>query len=222
PGTNVSRAEPVVFRIVSNEELLSVLYSREVNLRRQFEELIQKLEQVRDDLQFNQALADRIEAAAAGSVSPEDRVGLTECARRSGDTLRRQDNELQAIVASFEEIVEQLINNAIPPQQLAENMRTSIVAPMKAVSETLMVTADRSISRFRVAASGGQPAAELLSASISDVTSVVFELRRILENVRDMAEFHEVLSDLNDILEEQQRIQKETNIQQIKNLGLGP
>ena len=51
---------------------------------------------------------------------------------------------------------------------------------------------------------------------------MIAELKRILENVRDMAEFHEVLSDLNDILEEHQRIQKETNIQQIRNLGLGP
>ena len=222
PGNNMSRAEPVVFRIVSNEELLSVLYSREVNLRRQFEEVIQKLEQVRDDLQFHQAVADRIEALDAGSVVPEDRVGLSECARRSGDTLRRQNNDLQSIITSFDEIAEQLINNAIPPQQLAENMRSNIVVPMKTASDTLMVAADRSISRFRVAANSGQTAAKLLTASVVDVSAVITELRRILENVRDMAEFHEVLSDLNDILEEQQRIQKETNVQQIRNLGLGP
>lgn len=222
PDNNISRAEPVVFRIVSNEELLSVLYSREVNLRRQFEEVIQKLEQVRDDLQFHQAVADRIEAAAESSVTSEDRVGLSECARRSGDTLRRQNNDLKSIVASFDEIVEQLINNSIPPQQLAENMRSNIVVPMTAASETLVVKADRSISAFRVAASSGKTASKLLSTSVTDISAVIAELRRILENVRDMAEFHEVLGDLNDILEEQQRIQKETNVQQIKNLGLGP
>ena len=222
PDSNVSRAEPVVFRIVSNEELLSVLYSREVNLRKQFEEVIQKLEQIRDDMQFHQTISDRVDSADADAASSEDRVGLSECARRSGDTLRRQNNDLQSIVTSFEEIVEQLINNAIPPQQLAENMRNNIVSPMKAASDSLMVTADRSISRFRVAAGAGQRTSELLASSIGDVSTVIAELKRILENVRDMAEFHEVLSDLNDILEEHQRIQKETNIQQIRNLGLGP
>ncbi|MEZ6128230.1 MAG: hypothetical protein R3C59_06090 [Planctomycetaceae bacterium] len=231
PGPNQTRAEPIVFRIVSNEELLSLLYTRELTLRRRFEEVIQQLEQVRDDLAFHRAVADRIAAAAsAAEVRSEDRIALTTCATRSGNTLRRQNNALQSIAESFEEIVEQLINNAIPPQSLAETMRAQIVAPMQAVtaeadptsgrSPGLMLLADRVISRFRVAATSGNVTSELVTESETSVASAIAELKRILENVRDMAEFHEALSDLKSILEEQQRILEETKRQQIRNLGL--
>ena len=124
--------------------------------------------------------------------------------------LRRQNNELQAIARSFDEIVQELINNAIPPQQLADTMRSTIVVPMQSVTTDSMVIADRSVSRFRVASTTGKPTAELVKAASADVTRVIAELKVILESVRDMAEFHEALSDLKSILEEQQRILDET------------
>ena len=215
---NATRAEPIVFRIVSNEELLALLYSREINLRRRFEEVIQELDRVRDDLQFHQDVARRVETDGADSKS-EDRIGLTTCATRCGNSLRRQSNELTAVANSFDEIVSQLINNAIPPQQLAETMRSDIVQPLLAITEEPMDIADRSVSEFRVAAASGKAASELVAASIRDVASVITQLRAILENVRDMAEFHEALRDLKDILEEQQRILNETKKEQINNLG---
>ncbi|MEO2017462.1 MAG: hypothetical protein ABGZ53_24175 [Fuerstiella sp.] len=218
PKPNATRAEPIVFRIVSNEELLALLYSREINLRRRFEEVIQELQRVRDDLQFHEDVARRVEGDGANSKS-EDRIGLTTCATRCGNSLRRQSNELTAVAESFEEIVAQLINNAIPPPQLAEAMRSDIVRPLLAVTEEPMNMADRSVSEFRVAATSGKAASKLVAVSIRDVSFVIAELRGILEKVRDMAEFHEALRDLKDILEEQQRILNETKREQINNLG---
>ncbi len=218
PKPNATRAEPIVFRIVSNEELLALLYSREINLRRRFEEVIQELQRVKEDLQFHEDVARRVEDDGANSKS-EDRIGLTTCATRCGNRLRRQSNELTAVAESFEEIVAQLINNAIPPQQLAEAMRTDIVRPLLAVTEEPMNMADRSVSEFRVAATSGKAASQLVAGSIRDVSSVIAELRGILESVRDMAEFHEALRDLKDILEEQQRILNETKREQNNDLG---
>lgn len=230
PGPNVSRAEPILFRIVSNEELLSLLYSRELALRRRFEEVIQQMEQVRDDLTFHQEVAERVQAAEADDeAKSEDKIGLTTCATRSGNVLRRQANEMQSIVESFEDIVQELINNSIPPQSLAESMRVQIVAPMQNLMREaqgqgdtagVMLVADRALSRFRVAAASGSATPELVAECQNSVMNVVAELRKILESVRDMAEFHEALSDLKNILEEQQRILEETKRQQIRNLGL--
>jgi cysteine sulfinate desulfinase/cysteine desulfurase-like protein len=195
-----------------------LLYSREINLRRRFEEVIQELERVRDDLQFHQDVAWRVETEGPDSKA-EDRIGLTTCATRCGNSLRRQSNELTAVAESFEEIVLQLINNAIPPQQLAEAMRKNIVRPLLTITEAPMDMADRSVSEFRVAATSGSAASSLVAASVRDVSSVIGQLRGILGNVRDMAEFHEALRDLKDILEEQQRILNETKKEQINNLG---
>jgi len=91
--------------------------------------------------------------------------------------------------------------------------------PMQAVTTNAMVIADRSVSRFRVAATSGRPASQLVQTANQDVIRVIDELKVILESVRDMAEFHEALSDLKSILEEQQRILDETKREQIKSLS---
>lgn len=220
PEAHRTRSEPVVFRIVSNEELLSLLYTREMSLRRRFEEVVQQLEDVRTDLQFHIDVAKRLESGTPASENhSEDRIAVTTCATRAGNNLRRQNNELESIVDSFDEIIQELINNAIPPKQLAENMRRDIVTPLRKVTTGLMVTADHSVSRFRVSAGSGEATSDLIEKASEDVSVVISELRLILESVRDMAELHEVLSDLKNILEEQQRINEETKREQIRRLG---
>ncbi|MEZ6059537.1 MAG: hypothetical protein R3C19_04160 [Planctomycetaceae bacterium] len=214
---NVTRGEPVLFRIVSNEELLSLLYTREITLRRRFEDVIRQLEQVRDDLIFHRDVAVRIDTAAAGGVKAEDRIGLTTAATRSGNNLRRQNNELRSITEGFDDIVRQLINNAVPPRQLADKMRSDIVDPLQDVTGSLLIDADKAVSRFRVAATAGKPSAELVDESSQAVAAVIVRLQGILENVRDMAEFHEALRDLKAILEEQQRVLEETK--RLRNKG---
>ncbi len=214
---NETRGEPVLFRIVSNEELLSLLYTREISLRRRFEEVIRQLELVRDDLTFHRDVAIRIDSAEAGEVKTEDRIGLTTAATRSGNNLRRQNNELQSIIEGFEGVIRQLINNSIPPRQLTEKMRTDIVDPLNNVTGSLLVDADKAVSRFRVAATAGKPSADLVQESAESVAVVIVRLKQILENVRDMAEFHEALRDLKAILEEQQRVLEETK--RLRNKG---
>jgi len=219
PAPQTSRAEPVVFRVVSNEELLSLLYTRELNMRRRFEEVIRRLEQIRDDVQFHEAAAARLASGTAADTASQDRIALTDCARRSGDSLRVQSNELASIRVGFEEVIEQLINNQIPPKQLASDMRNRIVTPLQKILGEQMKNADNTVSEFRVAASRGEDCSRLVGRSVTDIEAAITGLREILENVRDMAEFHEVLSDLNAILKDQEKIQKETNAEQIKRLG---
>jgi hypothetical protein len=80
------------------------------------------------------------------------------------------------------------------------------VEPLKTVSGDMISSADRSVSAFRVAAVEGQPAEALVAESARQVSTVIAALKQILENVRDMAEFHEALRDLKAILDEQKQI----------------
>lgn len=210
PEPHKARSEPLVFRIVSDQELLSLLYTREVNLRRQFEEAIQKMKQVQSDLEFHREIAERLEAGSSPAKTVQDRASVAQCARRSGDSIRRQANSLQAVHLGFEEIVAQLLNNEIPPAILAENMRKGIVVPLNAAVEGSMVRADRAVSEYRVTADAGTDCLSQIEASERQVSVAIKELETILASVRDLAEFHEVLNDLNDLLEEHKRIQQET------------
>lgn len=220
PVANESQAEPMVFRIVSNEELLSLMYSQELALRRRFEEVIRKLEQIESDLIFHQDIAKRLdENTSSTAQKTADVASLNRCADSASNTLRRQKNELDAINEAFREIAQQLLNNAIPPKQLADNMQSQIIRPLQDVSDKAIDEADRSVSRFRVAAMKGLATRELIPAAQKDIRKIINSLKTILDEVRDMAEFHEALSDLKNILEDQKRIMDETKRQQIKNLG---
>lgn len=207
-GPNLTRSDPGIFRIVSDDELLSLLYTREINLRRRFEASLRELEEVRDDLLFHEQVARRIESAA-DETRPEDQAGLTNCATQGGNTLRRQVNELKSVLQGFEGIIRQLINNAIPLAQ-SDTMKGNIVEPLQSVISRELTAADRALSRFRVAATSSQPAVALVAESEQKVGQVITKLKQILEHVRNMAEFHEALSDLRAVQEEQKRIQRDT------------
>jgi hypothetical protein len=217
-GPGISRSEPMVFRIVSNEDLLSLLYTREITLRRRLEEVISQLQQIRDDLQFHQEVAQRVDSDDASRIRPEDRTALSTCATRSGNSLRRQANELSSVAEGFDDIVRQLINNAIPPQQLAENMRNDILTPLQQLTDQLLPEADRVLSEFRVKALASQKSEALVRAATQQVEVVITRLNQILESVRDLAEFHEALRDLKAILEDQQRLTDEIKALQKRNL----
>lgn len=205
---NMTRSDPGIFRIVSDDELLSLLYTREINLRRRFEASLRELEQVRDDLAFHEQVARRIETSG-DQARPEDHSGLTTCATQGGNTLRRQVNELKSILQGFQGIIRQLINNAVPLAQ-SDTMQKNIVRPLQAAIDQDVPKADRALGRFRVAAVSQEPAVALVAESEQQVGQLITRLRQILEHVRNMAEFHEALSDLRAVQEEQKRIQQDT------------
>jgi hypothetical protein len=208
PGPGVTRSAPLPFRIVSDDELLSLLYTREIALRARFEEIIAQLEEVRKDLTFHTDVALRTDAAGSNATQ-EDIVSLATCGTRSSNSLRRQANELNAIIEAFEEIMRQLVNNAIPLHN-AETMQVGILDPLKMVSAEEMPRADRATGAFRAAAAEKLPAATLTQQAQTEVAAVISSLRTILENVRDLAEFHEALRDLKQLSDEQKKVLEET------------
>jgi len=208
PGPGVTRSAPLPFRIVSDDELLSLLYTREIALRTRFEEIIAQLEEVRKDLSFHVDVASRTDTAGSNAAQ-EDTVSLATCGTRSSNSLRRQDNELNALIEAFEEIMRQLVNNAIPLHN-AETMQVGILEPLKLISAEEMPRADRATGAFRAAAAEKLPVATLTQQAQTEVAAVISSLRTILENVRDLAEFHEALRDLKQLSDEQKKILEET------------
>ena len=207
-GGSVARSTPLPFRIVSDDELLSLLYTREIALRSRFEELIARLEEVRKDLQFHATAAQRVDLAGT-TAAREDLAAIDSCGNRSVNTLRRQANELSAIIAAFEEILQQLVNNAIPLHN-AEAMQASIVDPLRQIRDSGMPAADRSVAAVRAAALASQPILPPLQQAENILTDLITTMKNILDSVRDMAEFHEAVRDLQQLSEEQKKVLEET------------
>ena len=68
-----------VFTIVSEEELLSMLYAREINIRKRFEQIIVELKQARQELKIQRERADE---AALPLLPPRDRAAVTDLPSR--------------------------------------------------------------------------------------------------------------------------------------------
>ena len=208
PGPGMTRSSPMPFRIVSEDELLSLLYTREIALRSRFEEVIAQLEEILRDLEFHNPIAARADAAA-DQATQEDTLSLVSCSSRSSNNLRRQANEINALVLAFEEIMRQLINNAIPLHN-AEAMQSGIIDPLRAASANELPAADRALGALLVAAETRQSLTPPLASSQQQVRNLIGSLRNILDNVRDLAEFHEALRDLRQLSEDQRKILEET------------
>ncbi len=205
---SLARSTSLPFRIVSDDELLSLLYTREIALRSRFEELIARVEEVRKDLQFHASAAARIDTAGTAAAR-EDLAAIDSCGSRSVNSLRRQANELNALIDAFEEILQQLVNNAIPLHN-AEAMQATIVDPLKRIRDTGMPAADRSVAAVRAAAVASQPLLPTVQQAESVLAELVSSMQGILESVRDLAEFHEAVRDLQQLSEEQKKVLEET------------
>ncbi len=216
PAPGITRSSPMPFRIVSDDELLSLLYTREIALRSRFEEVIAQLGEILRDLEFQNPLASR--ADLAGETADEaDIQSVTSCSSRSSNNLRRQANELNALVLAFQEIMRQLVNNAIPLHN-AESMQAGIIEPLQAAIASELPSADLALAALLVATETREQLTEPLQNSQRQVRSLIGALSTILENVRDLAEFHEALRDLRQLSEDQRRILEETRQLQKKQL----
>jgi hypothetical protein len=224
-GPNIGRSQKFEFRIVSNEELLSLLYGREINLRRRFEEVISQVQGVREDLAKHRdrfvkmANADETEARSI-------QTAVASCASRSLNTVRKNGNESRSIEAAFSDIVEELINNAIPPMSLAEEMRRSIVKPLNSINEIDFPNVDRTLGSFKLAVERDAVKKEQIDASIVVVDETLAHMKVLLDEIKDLAELHEIVKDLKqlidaqrDIFDKTKALQKKKLIEKLKLLG---
>ncbi len=216
-GPNTGRSQKFEFRIVSNEELLSLLYAREINLRRRFEEVIQQMQKVREDLARH-----REQLASMAGADPEQqariRGAVASCASGSLNAVRKNANECQSVEAAFRDIVEELINNAIPPQSLAEEMRRAIVQPLGEINERDFPGVDLALGSYKLASERDAVQKDHFDASIVAVDQMLAHMRILLDEIKDLAELHEIVNDLKQLIDSQQKLLDETKALQKKRL----
>ena len=135
-GPHISRGQKFTFKIVSNEELLSVLYQRELNLRRRFEQIITEVKQVRTDLILHRSKADEAAKKPADekAKAAELMTAVTASVIRSLHGIRKNSTETTSVEESFRDIREELINNAVHTPQMLERIDEKIVRPLHAIN----------------------------------------------------------------------------------------
>lgn len=227
-GPHIARGERFVFKVVSEEELLSILYQKELNIRRRFEQIISELEETQRDLILHRARAQeaatlRAEEAESSDATRANRLrdmtaAIAASAERALNTIQKNANETAAVEGSFRDIREELVNNAIHTPQILERIDGRIVGPLTAINRNDFPEADRALGLFRLANEKGSPPLPLIDASTEKVSILLNHMQSILLEMKKLETFQEAVELLKAIIDEQQKLLDETKAERKREL----
>lgn len=224
-GPHVARSASIVFTIVSNEELLSMLYEREINLRRRFEQIIQEVQDKRDELQqhaeINRSYYAGL-AAGPGNSDPESfqeqlnsmRNSVLTCADRSVHDVQKNHSETIEIEESFRDILAELVNNGVHTSQMVERLEALIVSPLNQVNEQDFPDVNASVYLYKQSNERQNNPAEHIDRAVQQLDDMLARMRAVLAEIKDLAEFHEALRDLKEIIDRQKQLTEQTREEQ--------
>ncbi len=229
-GPHRSRGERYAFKVVSNEELQSVLYQRELNLRAQFERVITETKQTQQDLILHRSrldakkrlLADNEESGAANKAKRvrELELAVTACAERSLHAVRKNANETASVELSFRDIREELVNNGLHTPQTLERIDDRIVKPLGLINETDFPAVDEALGVFRLTNERGNDATEAIDQSVEMLRGMITRMERVLAEMEKLKEFQKAVEELKLILEQQQQLLERTKKERKRKLLL--
>lgn len=213
------------FTIVSEEELLSMLYAREINIRKRFEQIITEMKQARQELKTQREKADEAVRLKKEGARPEAEPlmalnqGLSACADRSLHAVRKNAVETAGVETSFIDIREELVNNAADTPLMLERLDDRIIAPLKKINTGTYPAIDAALGLFKLALEKNTDPTGPMDEAIDSLDSAIQAMEQILSEMRELAKFHEVVEQLKanikaqqDLLEETKRKRKENAI----------
>ncbi len=228
-GPNASRGERYVFKIVSNEELLTLLYGRELNLRRRFEQIISEVQDTRKDLTLHRSRAEDADQLRESRPEPEKDseqdsqlntidTAVSLSVGRALHRILKNHTEANVIEESFGEILEELVNNGVHTRQMVVRIDNLIVKPLGNINRTDFPRVDESISLCKLAIEKNQNPIPKIDASLDAIAIMLVHMKSVLAEMRDLVKFHEALKDLKLIIDAQQTLSEETKKERKKNL----
>lgn len=218
-GANVQRSQKFVFTIVSVEELLSLLYAKELNLRKRFEQILSEVKDLQKDLELHAGRADEA-AGLTGKTEAKDvesrkqlELALSTCAERSLLAIRKTATETAAVEAAFGEIRDELVNNAAETPQNMDRLETKILAVLARVAAEDFPAADVALGLFALRTEKGGDVRPVIAEARQTVDGLIERLERVLLEMRKLETFHEALELLKSIIGAQDELMEETKRQ---------
>ncbi len=236
-GPHVARSQKFTFKIVSNEELLSLLYQRELNLRKRFEQIISEVKQTRGDLILHRSKADAAKETSGpagsevGRPTPSEKAAETMTAViasviRSLHAIRKNSTETISVEESFQDIREELINNAVHTPQMLERIDENIVKPLHSLNNGDYPAVDESLGALKLLLDDARDPLPGLDESITQIGVLLDQMDSILKEMRRLETFQEAIELLKSIIDQQQQLEdrtkserKKRRIQELKGLS---
>jgi hypothetical protein len=220
-GPQTSSSEPVRFEIVSRDDLLSMLESRELNLRRRLQALIDDVSRVRDSVAVLGAAdaairpspsTDPTESDADGA-SAVDGIDATSLVRirlhRARQDSRKSAEETLGIARGIEAIRDELIHNQIDSEDTKERLTEGVALPLTRVGGEMFSALDDRFEQLQTAMDEHGAPGSIQSAR-GQLDAVLLELRTVLDRMLEMETFNELVDTLRELIDTQEQVQTAT------------
>lgn len=237
-GPHQTHGEIYHFEIVTDEELLSLLYSKELNLRKRFEQIYKEVRQTRDDLsqrveqlQHSQTIKEKQKQGQSDPGWQATLVEISNAVATSADRslygTRKNATETASIVESFHDIRAELVNNGVATTQILGRIDDKILEPLTIIHLQDFPDVDQQLGLFRLAIEKEDSPLQEIQTSIELLDAMLVRMQNVLNEMQDLLEFHEAIEMLKNLIEKEKELTEDTKkfrknklLDRLKGLGL--
>lgn len=204
-GPNWTRGRPkpeFTFKVVSPNELLDILYERELGYLARFEQIMEEVRGVQRDLNLAKSDADQL-FGAGGVESAESRTirsGINSISKRSIQQLNKNSGETKDVRQGFESVLQELANNSIESKNMVQSLRELIVEPLHGITDNDFPAADTALVQFRNVHEEGRDPREAIGNAQAEVDSLLQRLDVVYQEMLKLVGYQELLRNLNEMI----------------------
>jgi hypothetical protein len=219
-GPHKTAGPTYAFHIVSDDELLALIATRELNIRRRFEQIIEEVKLIRKELGIAQSQYDESRspgAARSGSAGSAEAGSLpvsttaVNAVDHTINAIRKNATETASIEQEFRDIRDELENNAVPDVKvLLARIDDGIVKPLHSINTLDYNTADDALVLLRKAFDDRTDPAANFDESVAQINLTIEHLEAVLAQMLKLETVNEALQMLRDIIKSQEDLQEKT------------
>ena len=224
---NVAQTPTTTLEIVTPQRMRTILEATELNLRRHFETVFDEVKTTRD--LFNSISIQKEEqkkesegegdSGAASTPAVPVAVRLLH-ADRAVQNARKNMQEFLAEAESFEDLVDQMVNNHIDTPEWKSRLHDGIAVPLTKIANESFTELEKRLIKCRTAMESDDWSAlpGLKTAAATQFESVVVQLDAVLAKMLQMEDFNEAIEELRSIIKKQEKMEDDMKAKQKESL----
>ena len=224
---NVAQTPTTTLEIVTPQRMRTILEATELNLRRHFETVFDEVKTTRD--LFNsisiQKEEQKKESEGEGDASAASTPAVPVAVRllhadRAVQNARKNMQEFLAEAESFEDLVDQMVNNHIDTPEWKSRLHDGIAVPLTKIANESFTELEKRLIKFRTAMESDDWSAlpGLKTAAATQFESVVVQLDAVLAKMLQMEDFNEAIEELRSIIKKQEKMEDDMKAKQKESL----
>lgn len=201
-------------KIVTESQLRAELETREKILRRRMETILAEGQRMEDSLKRMRSSLDEDQEhsgpESTSALGREDSIRMVrmESAVKAADRMR---HETANVSLEFNRILIELRNNRVALLgELEERIGQRIVVPLDRIATEALPQLEQQLQLVRRQIATQSPFVSALSTSQNQLSDILRQMERVIENMLKLQRFNEVLADLRKIIDAQRQVSRQT------------